>query len=303
MTSQDTVTGWPHGVRHCRQGCRRPGSGRQDARPPSPRVGRWKTRTRTGTRADAWRRSLSATSWATTTSVASVREASVPERASTSRSSTRADNRPTSGRSSSGRLPPSPTRAATSSSVRMLVSGLRSSCAASATKARCRARPASSRCQHAVERDRQGRWTSSRDSGTGSRHGRGRRYDLARAPRPAATSTGRSAAPSTRHSTAASRATNSGTGDQQRVAGCVRPVDRGRRWNGPPARVNGGGAAARPASTITTRGVAREPDPASRGSAARPDPTGRPSQARPRQRIGVSRSAPADWPVTRFRGR
>ena len=66
------------------------------------------------------------------------------------------DRRCTSASRSAGRSPPSPSRCATSSWVRMRASGLRSSCAASATKARCRSRRAGQPVEHVVEGGRQG---------------------------------------------------------------------------------------------------------------------------------------------------
>ena len=91
--------------------------------------------TRTGTRAAAYRPATWTSASPTSTSSCGRGLASSPARASTSRSSTRALSRSTSGSRSSGSSPPSLSRAATSSWVRMLASGLRSSCAASATKA------------------------------------------------------------------------------------------------------------------------------------------------------------------------
>ena len=74
-------------------------------------------------------------------------------RASSSRSSTSRASRSHLGQQVGGQLGQSapPSRSATSSWVRMVASGLRSSCAASATNARCRARADSQPVQHVVE--------------------------------------------------------------------------------------------------------------------------------------------------------
>ena len=65
--------------------------------------------------------------------------------------------------------PPSPSRWATSSWVRMYASGLRSSCAASATNARCRSRAGGQPVEHVVEGHRQRPGSRRRSAGTGSR--------------------------------------------------------------------------------------------------------------------------------------
>ena len=101
-------------------------------------------------------------------------------RASSSRSSTsRASRAVSASRSSTsaGQSCRRPSRCATSSWVRMFASGLRSSWAASATNARCRARAASSRSSMPL-RVTASRWISSRGLGTGSRPGAGRAGDL-----------------------------------------------------------------------------------------------------------------------------
>ncbi len=130
----------------CPRGWSAPGKGRRRTRPRSPSRRRRGPPHRTGTRADAYRPATSSTSRPTsTTPVTRAADRSSSVRARRSRSSTRAESRVTSGTRSSGSRPPSPSRVATSSCVRIEASGLRSSWAASATKARWVRRAAATR--------------------------------------------------------------------------------------------------------------------------------------------------------------
>ena len=123
------------------------------------------------------------------------------------------ERRCTSARRSAGRSPPSPSRWATSSWVCIDASGLRSSCAASATKARCRSRELASRSSMSL-RVTASAWTSSAVSGTGSRSSRP--VPLIRAAPARRPSTGPQRAPDHPPRDDREHGQQQGIGDQQR---------------------------------------------------------------------------------------
>ena len=170
--------------------------------PPSPTV------SRTGTRPPAYRPATERSSAPTSTSPTADPPRPSSVRASSSRSSTSAERRSTSASSSAVSGSASPRRWATSSCVRMLASGLRSSCAASATKARWVRRAAATRSSislRVVARALISSWVA----GTGSRSVSDEVASIRAAPRRSA-STGRNAAPMIRQAMTASTASSSG---------------------------------------------------------------------------------------------
>ena len=205
--------------------------------------------------------------------------------------------RGTSARRSAGQpAVPSPSRSATSSWVRIEASGLRSSCAASATNARCRAREAASRSSMELSVTASA-WISSPDGGhrAAGRPGRCRR-SARRDARSA--STGRRAAPDDppgdqgQHGEQQrDRSTSSVTlQDALAVLDVVELLRRPRR---------SGGAGRSRRATATHAAAASRGRPASPGTTTRGPASGR---ARPRRgsSSAVSRSAltrGADHPV------
>ena len=281
------------GAPRCRRGCPRRAAG--PAATPAPGavpvlLGR--VLARTGTRAAAYRSATSARRSAASTSSTRRGPPSSPARASTRRSSTSPDSRCTSGSRSGGKAArPRRRRAATSSWVRMLASGLRSSWAASATKERCLVWAAASRSSiplRVVARAA----TSSPVGGTGRRSSSGVPWPIRSAPWRRA-STGRRAEPITRQAITPRAARKSGKKTSRRVRSTRRLVSRSavgtaattatRSADGPASTAATSSAPDRP---VRWPGTVMDPPAASRFSSA--------GLTR-----GVSRSAVAEPPTTR----
>ena len=176
---------------------------------------------RTRTRAPAYRPTTSGSSRLRSLSELTGVLVSSSARARSRRSSTSPESRWTSARRSAGSCPPSPRRWATSSWVRMLASGLRSSWAASATNDRCLRRAPATRSSMSLSVVARA-LISSPDGGTGNRSVSDEVSSIWVAPWRSA-STGLRAAPMTRHSIAASTASSRGKSTSRRVRS-VRPL-------------------------------------------------------------------------------